>query len=302
MPLPNQPQARVFINSLPKSGTHLLAKTVELFGYREHFAGDANLDDPTRVTPLFINYREVKDALAREQKSRSILQGQPALSPDGAVAVGTLTPVYVAPDTFGAWLDALAPGCYLLGHVMYSPALRPLLADLGYRHLFILRDPRAVVVSLLDFILDARGMPRPHFLQADFREMNVQARLNFILDGGTAPRAGVTTQGFADVYRALLKWESDPDCLVVRFEDLVGPQGGGSAECQGVAIARIAAHLGHRVEDVSDRMATVFDPASRTFRAGQIDGWQSELDAASLAHLNAYCAPLCQAAGYEVKA
>jgi hypothetical protein len=185
---------------------------------------------------------------------------------------------------------------------MYSPALRSLLAELNYRHLFILRDPRAVVVSLLDFILDARGMPRPHFLQADFREMNIQARLNFILDGGTAPRAGVTTQGFADVYRALLKWESDPDCLVVRFEDLVGPQGGGDAERQRTAIARIAAHLGHRMEDVADRMATVFDPASRTFRAGQIDGWKSELDADSLAHLTAYCAPLCRAAGYEGEA
>ncbi len=291
MPTPN----RVFINSLPKSGTHLLARTVELFGYREHFADDATLDNPARVTPLFINYREVKEALAREQK-------QPATSADGAVAVGTLTPVYVAPATFGRWLDALAPGRYLLGHVMYSPALRPLLKDLGYRHLFILRDPRAVVVSLLDFILETRGMPRPHFLQADFREMTLQARLDFILEGGTAPRAGVTTQGFAAVYRALLEWERDPDCLVVRFEDLVGPQGGGSAQRQRATIARIATHLGHCPDEVTERIAAVFDPTSRTFRAGQIDGWQSELDAASLAHLNAYCAPLCQAAGYEVRA
>jgi hypothetical protein len=288
-------QSRIFINSLPKSGTHLLAKTVELLGYREHFGGDANIDDPARVTPLFINYREVKDALAREQK-------QPALSPDGAVAVGTLTPIYVAPETFGAWLAALAPGCYLLGHVMYSPALRPLLADLGYRHLFILRDPRAVIVSLLDFILDARGMPRPHFLQSDFQTMSTRARLEFILNGGAAPRAGVTTQGVAAVYLALLEWASDPDCLMVRFEDLVGPRGGGSAERQRTAIERIITHLGHDVNQAADLMTAVFDPDSRTFRAGQIDGWKSELDAANLAQLNAYCAPLCQAAGYEVKA
>lgn len=287
-------QPRIFINSLPKSGTHLLAKTVELFGYREHFAGDALQDDPARVTPLFINYREVKDALARDQK-------QPAATAAGAVAVGTLTPVYVDPSTFGAWLDALMPGRYLLGHVMYSSALRPLLADLGYRHLFILRDPRAVVVSLLDFILETRGMPRPHFLQADFRAMAPQARLDFILQGGTAARAEVTTQGFAAVYRALLDWQADPDCLVVRFEDLVGAQGGGSAERQQTTITRIATHLGHDMAEVSARMSAIFDPTSRTFRTGQIDSWQSELDAASLAYLNAYCAPLCQAAGYEVR-
>jgi len=290
---PNQPFARIFINSLPKSGTHLLAKTVELFGYQEHFASDANLDDPARVTPLFINYREVKEALARDGKA-------PLATAAGAVAVGTLTPVYVDPATFGHWLAALAPGRYLLGHVMYSPALRPLLADLGYRHLFILRDPRAVVVSLLDFILETRGMPRPHFLQADFREMTQAARLAFILEGGSAPRAGVTTQGFADVYRGLLMWETDPDCLVLRFEDLVGPQGGGSADRQLVAIGRIAQHLGYPTDAVTPQLAKIFDPASRTFRTGQIDGWQREVDAATLAHLNAYCAPLCHAAGYPV--
>ena len=58
----------------------------------------------------------------------------------------------------------------------------------------------------------------------------------------------------------------------------------------------------HSVDEAAERMAEVFDPSSRTFRSGQIDGWQSELDAASLAHLNDYCAPLCVAAGYEVRA
>ena len=28
---------RILINSLPKSGTHLLAKAIEIFGYEEHF-------------------------------------------------------------------------------------------------------------------------------------------------------------------------------------------------------------------------------------------------------------------------
>ncbi|MBI3960731.1 MAG: sulfotransferase, partial [Chloroflexi bacterium] len=33
MSRPIQPKARVFVNSLPKSGTHLLAKAAQLFGY-----------------------------------------------------------------------------------------------------------------------------------------------------------------------------------------------------------------------------------------------------------------------------
>jgi hypothetical protein len=288
---PYQCPDRIFINSLPKSGTHLLAKTVELFGYREHFDDGSVLDDPSRVAPIFINYREVRDALAREGK-------QPESSADASVAVGTLTPLYVDATTFGRWLGSLSPRRYILGHVMYSPALRSLLSEHSYRHLFILRDPRAVVVSLLDFILETRGMPRPHFLREDFLAMSKEARLAFILEGGAAPRAGITTQSFAAVYRGLLAWEADSSCLVVRFEDLIGPQGGGSLERQRATVERIAAHLGRPFGEVAERFSAVFDSSSRTFRTGQIDGWQAELDPASLAYLNSCCAPLCQSAGY----
>ena len=36
---------RILINSLPKSGTHLLAKAIEIFGYEEHFNPRSNLDE-----------------------------------------------------------------------------------------------------------------------------------------------------------------------------------------------------------------------------------------------------------------
>lgn len=282
---------RVFINSLPKSGTHLLAKTVELFGYREHFAVESAPGDPSRIAPIFINYREVKDALAREGK-------QQLDEAKGAISVGTLAPVFVDPATFDRWLASLAPRRYIMGHALYTPALSHLLAAHGYHHLFILRDPRAVVVSLLDFILETRGMPRPHFLQEDFRSMSPRERIEFILNGGMAPRAGVLTQSFTEVYLAVQAWESDSRCLVVRFEDLVGSQGGGSVDRQHATIERIARHMGHSVDEVKAHLSSVFDTGSRTFRLGQIDGWRRELDADSLAYLQSRCASLCQVAGY----
>lgn len=277
---------RILVNSLPKSGTHLLAKAVEVFGYREHFADSGGLDAPSRVTPIFLNYREVRDALARDNRT-------PCRTGEATVEIGSLTPIAVDAATLERWLGAVAEGCYLMGHLPWSESVSPLLARIGYRHLFIIRDPRAVAVSLLDFILDTRGMPRPHFLQEDFREMSPGRRLEFLLAGGQARRAGVETQGLSSIYREMWAWHDDPDCLVVRYEDLVGVEGGGSEERQRAAMARIAAYLGQPA-----RQANLYDSKSRTFRQGRIDGWKEALDPESLERLTDYCAPLCRMAGY----
>lgn len=67
---------RLLINSLPKSGTHLLAKAVEILGYKEHFeTGEVT------ETPLFFNYREVKKRLQHQTES------------DQKISIGALTPM-----------------------------------------------------------------------------------------------------------------------------------------------------------------------------------------------------------------
>lgn len=289
----SQMESRVLVNALPKSGTHLLAKAVELFGYQEHF-NEHHLDDPDRITPIFFNYREITNALAKRTK-----QATEEIEQDQAVCVGTLTPVYADLPIFRQWLDAMAYRRYILGHVAWTPALAPLLADLHYHHLFIIRDPRAVVTSLISFILDSRGMSRSHFLQADFEAMSASQRLTFILEGGYAPLAGVNVRGFIEVYRSMFAWHKESACLFVRFEDLVGPQGGGTLERQKEVVKRIAEHLEQPFDErISASFQKVYSPTARTFRKGSIDGWKQSLDSKSIERLNEYCQPLCEEAGY----
>lgn len=274
---------RILVNALPKSGTHLLAKAVEQCGFTEHFNPNY-LSDPNRITPLFFNYREVKNGLALLNRVAK-----------GTICVGTLTPVYTPIDVIRDWLDALAHGRYILGHIAYSPALAPLLAELDYRHVFIIRDPRAVLTSLLSFILDTRGMPKPHFLEADFNMLSPTERLTFLLEGGHAPIANVTVRGFADVYHSMLAWRNDANCLLVKFEELVGAQGGGDDGLQAQTLRRIEAHLGRSMQDT-----TIYSTDSRTFRKGSIDSWQSAHERATRDLLNDYCRPLCAAADYPL--
>jgi hypothetical protein len=67
---------------------------------------------------------------------------------------------------------------------------------------------------------------------------------------------------------------------MVKFEDLVGVEGGGSAEAQRLAVGRVATHLGIPVDErkiglVGESLFGV----GRTFRRGQIGGWREEFTA-----------------------
>ena len=300
--IPNQmtetssiPKGRILVNSLPKSGTHLLTRAVELFGYKEYAA---NLDQTKKArnaagqgTPLYLNYRQAKNSLKKGE-----------VTGENSIGIGAFSPYFVTQATVEYWLDAIPHGQYIQGHVPFTPKLAPIIGKLGYLHVFIIRDPRAVIASLIPFILDAQatGMGA-HFLWDDFREMSPKQRLHFILEGGYAPKAGVKVENFADVYRSMLAWRDDPDCLPVCFEDLVGEQGGGSIGQQEKTIKEIAAHLGVEFdENIRSKLAEIYDTSSRTFRVGKIDAWKDSMDAESVEYIIEYCKPLCDEAGYSL--
>ena len=64
---------------------------------------------------------------------------------------------------------------------------------------------------------------------------------------------------------------------MVKFEELVGPMGGGSEEAQRDAVARVAEHLEVPLDDRKLRavQSDLFG-SGRTFRKGQAGGWRRE--------------------------
>lgn len=286
---------RIFVNSLPKSGTHLLSNTVELFGYRDFHNENCEIERPS-----YFNYQKVSNALREENRISE--------ETDKMIHVGSLSPLYVAPSIFLKWLATVPEREYIVGHISYSPALIPLLEKLNYTHLFIIRDPRAVLISMLSFIPKLPGMlknnwhwglPKQHYLKEDLDGMTASEQLNFIMEGGYASRAGEKVINFADVYRSMLDWSNDPNCLVVRFEDLIGEQGGGSSEKQKKTVKDIAHHLGHACDKhIISKLDNIYSPFAPTFRTGQIDSWKKDVDADMVNRIMMYCEPLCREAGY----
>ena len=65
-----------------------------------------------------------------------------------------------------------------------------------------------------------------------------------------------------------------PDTLTVRFEDLVGAEGGGDKDVQLAAIQCVLAFLGKDMARAEEIRSKAFG-GTRTFSGGQIGGWQS---------------------------
>lgn len=69
-------------------------------------------------------------------------------------------------------------------------------------------------------------------------------------------------------------WLTAEGALSIRFEDLVGPRGGGSVERQTLALTTLAHHIGWRgaASRLLSAIDRTFNPAAGTFRRGRIDG------------------------------
>nr|VFJ51769.1 MAG: hypothetical protein BECKFW1821B_GA0114236_101020 [Candidatus Kentron sp. FW] len=242
---------RVLVNSLPKGGPHLLKNIIEAFGY-EAYSG--------KSSPNAFNYKEVKKALKIFSKSNG-----------EKIALTPFSPWYVDEATVRHWLDVVLWGQYIPGHVPWCAELSSVLTDLDYRHILIIRDPRLLISDLI-----FGGSIMPRFLTDDFEQLSLKKRLGFMLDGGNVPKTGIELNDFATVYRSMLAWSNDPNCLLVRFED--------------VSVKDIASYL-----DVP-----VNDDAFTEFEKNDVfNEWMDTVDTASLARITAYCEQLCHEAGYE---
>ncbi len=214
----------VVANSVPKAGSHLLARTLELLG-------------------LIYNRQHVNDFHPR---SRTVRQ-----------------------------LNGIRPGEFLTAHLSYAPEWQTLLNGRGARMVVIIRDPRDIVVSHYHYVtyMDKSHRLRPYYLQMQDDDERLMASIT-----GFEPPDGNPRGRLLDIntrFRAIWQWRAY-GAHVVRFEDLVGPHGGGDEVRQMQALEGICKHLDitlspREMEDVARRL---FYRRSATFRKGVIGDWR----------------------------
>lgn len=173
--------------------------------------------------------------------------------------------------------NALAPignGQFGTSHFPAEPELKDLLTSRGFRVVFMVRDPRDMVLSYLFYVLK-----RPHHflhdrLVHDYKDDH--ARLMAIIQGIPAPNprdAIPSARQRLDDYIDWLDWEFAYTC---RFEELIGSRGGGSDLQQIDEVRRIGSFIRRPVsESTAARIADlVWSQDSITFRKGVIGDWR----------------------------
>ena len=176
----------------------------------------------------------------------------------------------VSGENVGKWggvpglVERIRPGQVVISHLRHSEQDERTLAEAGLRGLFMVRNPRDLVVSQIHYVTKRTD----HRLHDLFRALpDARARLRTAITGD----AGAGLPSIAERLSYFQGWLSS-GLLVVRFEDLVGASGGGDADRQGDLLRAIFEHLGvdartPRVEAVARRL---FSADSPTFRSGQV--------------------------------
>jgi len=164
----------VIVNSLPKSGTHLLMQVAEAL------PGTVQLGSFIAQRPSWANwYRSEAQILKR--------------------------------------IGNLAPGECAGAHLHYRAGVSEALCALNPLHLFIYRDPRAVLVSEVQYLVQTA---RWNALHSRFANLDtLKEALDLAIEGDAS-------DALPDVqsrYQPYLDWRDDPNVFAIRFEDLSNP-------------------------------------------------------------------------------
>lgn len=260
---------RVIVNSLPKSGTHLVESLLELLGYSELEGGFGGSLIRRSHRNIFKNFKKYL------RTTNDFNKGIPIDLDDSDTLIDV------------RWLtknrlSKLTTEGFYSGHIPYSQILENVLEQSDVRMIFITRDPRDVVVSYVNYHLKNIHLPY-HKL---FHQLGFFEAVKTVLADDW--QQGIARKSLRSRIQSVKGWTDSNVAHWTTFEKLVGPNGGGTTEDQFDEITQIANVL---QIDISGRSLvnlsrSLFNSSSQTFHKGQIGGWKTHLTMAQSAELS----------------
>lgn len=247
---------KLFINSLPKSGTNLAQKCVELAGI--------NYSGRSLAASSGIGRFGIVKHMLRWPHANEV-----------PLIVGLEVPVAVSPGWTQAYLHN-ANG-YVTGHAAHSKHINEILNIENYSTIQVIRNPGAVLASWASYIVEPGyywPKARKFLLNKSFED-----RVRFLLYGGTIGSIRQYYRGIKELILNIQGWFDEYNVLVVRYEDLVGSRGGGSDIDQYHTVEKILKHIDRENNGRSIRSITSqLYGGTHTFRKGTIDGWKDKIN------------------------
>jgi len=171
-------------------------------------------------------------------------------------------------------------GQYTSAHVFHTEANAEILEANDITALLIVRDPRDVVTSHYHYVTEKNPSHRFHeyYNSLDDDRDRLLASIRGVSGEQSADEKPLESIG--EWMDSFLGWMDKEYNQVVRFEDLIGPRGGGDKESQVETVRTIAAHLDVELaeEEVQYVADNTFSTDSSTFRKGLIGDWENNFD------------------------
>ncbi len=266
---------KVFVNSLPKSGTHLIAKCLILFGYKER---------------CHIGLGSVQGGNWRSRLRRPLW----IKNTGDSYSIGINCPVNVRRWPVDLKLRSLNNNQLITAHVGYNDKLLNSVVQCGIRPMQVIRDPRAVIASFVPYVLNQKK----HFAHHAFMEMRPEQQFEAALMG--AEFGDIALQPMKDCCLALSSWLEHKRTIVVQFEKLVGSRGGGSDSEMVSTLEHFCAELSLPKNKMVTVIEQLYGPGRHTFRKGRIDSWRSELPRDIIARANIELGDILDMWGYPL--
>jgi sulfotransferase 6B1 len=201
--------------------------------------------------------------------------------------------------SFKRTLGAVNNGQFMTAHFPGLDEIFSILEELKYKTIVILRDPRDVVVSSAFFITKLERHDLHNRFNSEFDDM--PSRLLTCIRGLSRDERGLGMESIGHRIAMQLPWLRAPNTYVSRFEDLVGPRGGGTHTAQITEIMAIAHHINrtlteHQAKQVAER---TWSTASPTFRKGTAGDWRNHFTEAHKAAFKEVAGKALIDLGYE---
>lgn len=250
-------QDRVLCVTIPKCGTHLLVKCI------------------TELNITGLSYNYTKEAKTTSiQRIRKINKRPP---PNHFKGVYYDTLKGILPKILTSNLINRTPQKLFFTHCPYLPQFDRFLQPRTFSNFLMIRDPRAMVVSFAFMVhknkegrtadLDKTILSLITGNQKDYVPWAVEQHEIYPL---------IWEIGLYNFYKMYLPWATSKKFMLIKFEDLIGEKGGGSAQKQVETIMNIGQHLG--VKMTPQKTQALVDNlfgGTWTFREGQIDSWKN---------------------------
>jgi hypothetical protein len=267
---------RVFFISVPKSGKNILYSFLFDLGF-------------SRLPAL-----EMERDIAVQC---SYIQHCPALDMRGTFAsppLGKIDNERLASGMkrFLAALSTMPEGTVCSHHFGFHEELYDILRGEAIPIVFLYRDPRDCLFSMANYVL-YKGMP-PHFA-AKMGRLPTEEVLSLLLKGD---RELVSFASYLDCFRG---WFEADGVLKLRFEDIIGPKGGGQTTAQIEHLSILADHIGWKGPAHQLARATLnsFNSQAGTFFKGQIGGWKEAFSTSVSCLFEKQAGHLLQTWGYQ---